>query len=434
MRLRACPRRRAMPAARATARSGSRSTVEPIRCTGMTRARARPDRRRDRLGGEQVRLGVDVDELRRRAGEADGLGGGDERVRRDDDLVAGADAERPQRQRERLGAGGHADGVLGARSRRRTRPRRPRARCPCVKAPLLATRPTTASSSSSSAGSAWSSRVIGMRGGAAGVAGAHAALQHGRRAVALGEHGAQGAAAAVVEAVDRRLGLAHARRDLAGAQADEVAQHDHLALVAGQRRERLGQRCQRVVVGASTRGSSSRTSSHGMARRWRMWSTATLRATRRIHAANGTSRCSYLRQGGQQLREHVLRDVLGLVVVADDAPRRSRTRCPRTAGRGSGGPPGRLPWRARRPARRRGPSSGPSSRRVCVRKGLQPPAPSSARRPRTRWARPESHMASCAGLAFRSRPSVIGIGHAARRSATRLEVGARGRPGCVTCA
>ena len=43
----------------------------------------------------------------------------------------------------------------------------------------------------------------------------------------------------------------------------------------------------------SLRSSSSRTSSHGMARRARMWSTATLRATRRIQAANGTERCSY---------------------------------------------------------------------------------------------------------------------------------------------
>ena len=62
---------------------------------------------------------------------------------------------------------------------------------------------------------------------------------------------------------------------------------------------------------------SWRTSSHGIARRWRMWSIATLRATRMIQAENGTSRASYLRQHGHQLREHVLSDVLGLVLVAD---------------------------------------------------------------------------------------------------------------------
>ena len=50
-----------------------------------------------------------------------------------------------------------------------------------------------------------------------------------------------------------------------------------------------------------------------------MWSTATLRATRMIQAENGTSRGSYFGELGHQLREHVLRDVLGLVVVAHDA-------------------------------------------------------------------------------------------------------------------
>ena len=78
------------------------------------RARARADRGRDGLGRQQVRLGVDVDETRRRAGEADRLGRGDERVGRDDHLVAGADVEDPQREREGLGAGGDAHGVLGA--------------------------------------------------------------------------------------------------------------------------------------------------------------------------------------------------------------------------------------------------------------------------------------------------------------------------------
>ncbi len=64
---------------------------------------------------------------------------------------------------------------------------------------------------------------------------------------------------------------------------------------------------------------SSRTSSQGIARRWRMWSTATLRATRMIHAENGTSRGSYFGELRHQLREHVLRDVFGLEVVAHDA-------------------------------------------------------------------------------------------------------------------
>ena len=50
-----------------------------------------------------------------------------------------------------------------------------------------------------------------------------------------------------------------------------------------------------------------------------MWSTATLRATRMIHAENGTSRGSYFSSLRHQLREDVLRDVLGLEVVAHDA-------------------------------------------------------------------------------------------------------------------
>ena len=65
------------------------------------------------LGGQQARHRVCVDHARSRTGEAHGLGGGDERVGRQDDLVAGADAERAQGEGERVGAGAHADGVLG---------------------------------------------------------------------------------------------------------------------------------------------------------------------------------------------------------------------------------------------------------------------------------------------------------------------------------
>ena len=45
--------------------------------------------------------------------------------RRDDDLVARADAQRAQREQQRVGAVGHADGVRRCRCRRRTRARRP---------------------------------------------------------------------------------------------------------------------------------------------------------------------------------------------------------------------------------------------------------------------------------------------------------------------
>ena len=80
-----------MPAARATSSSGSQVHGRAHEVDRDHAARARPDRGLDRISGQQVRERVDVDEPRRRAGEADGLGGRDERVRRHDDLVAGAD-------------------------------------------------------------------------------------------------------------------------------------------------------------------------------------------------------------------------------------------------------------------------------------------------------------------------------------------------------
>ena len=69
--------------------------------------------RLDDLGRDQGGVLVDVDEDRRRAHGGDRLGGRDEAVGRHDDLVAGADAERPQGQLERAGAGGDADRVIG---------------------------------------------------------------------------------------------------------------------------------------------------------------------------------------------------------------------------------------------------------------------------------------------------------------------------------
>ena len=88
------------------------STVAPNRCTGITQRTLRTEVALDDLRRQQVRVGVDVHQPRRGAHGADGLGGGDERVGRHDHLVAGADLERPQRERERLGARGDADGEL----------------------------------------------------------------------------------------------------------------------------------------------------------------------------------------------------------------------------------------------------------------------------------------------------------------------------------
>ena len=76
-------------------------------------AHARTQRGGDVLGGDQVRIGIDVDRHRRRAHRADRLGRRDERVGRHDHLVARADLQGAQRERERLGAGGHADREIG---------------------------------------------------------------------------------------------------------------------------------------------------------------------------------------------------------------------------------------------------------------------------------------------------------------------------------
>ena len=67
----------------------------------------------DDLGGDQMRVGVDVDQSRSRADGADRLRRGDERVGRHDHLVAGADLQRAQRQYQRLGARGDADREVG---------------------------------------------------------------------------------------------------------------------------------------------------------------------------------------------------------------------------------------------------------------------------------------------------------------------------------
>ena len=74
-----------------------------------------------------------------------------------------------------------------------------------------------------------------------------------------------------------------------------MAQDQDLALILGQLLERppeilaeLGARLGMAIVDHPT-------SSAGIARRERMWSSAALRDTRMIQAAKGTSRCSYFR-------------------------------------------------------------------------------------------------------------------------------------------
>jgi hypothetical protein len=79
---------------------------------------ARRDRRAERVGPDVVRVEIDVDEHRPRADPRDGAGAREERVRGGDDLVAGADATRHQREQQRVGAGRHGDRVAHAEHRR----------------------------------------------------------------------------------------------------------------------------------------------------------------------------------------------------------------------------------------------------------------------------------------------------------------------------
>ena len=88
------PRRSSTPCASPSARNASMSAGRPIWCTGMIALVRGGDRA---LGGRRVEVvgaRVDVGEDRRRAALPDRVGGGDERQRRHDHLVAGADARR----------------------------------------------------------------------------------------------------------------------------------------------------------------------------------------------------------------------------------------------------------------------------------------------------------------------------------------------------
>ena len=94
---------------------------QPDLVHGHDRLRALGDRALGRRGVEVVGQRVDVGEDRRRAALPDGVGRGDEGQRRDDDLVAGADARDVEREVQRGGAVGrghrvgraHALGVGG---------------------------------------------------------------------------------------------------------------------------------------------------------------------------------------------------------------------------------------------------------------------------------------------------------------------------------
>ena len=132
------------------------------------------------------------------------------------------------------------------------------------------------------------------------------------------QRGLERAAAAVVEAVDRALGLAEAIRDLARGEPRDVAQHEHLALLLGEPAQRLAQALRALEAGLVVA----------------LVARADL-LDRDLPAGAHVVEREVARHGGDpggerhvallvavdrrhQLREHVLRDVLGLVAVADD--------------------------------------------------------------------------------------------------------------------
>ncbi len=81
---------------------------------GHHRARPRAHHRQDVVGVDQQVVGVDVDQHRVRASADNGFGGGDERVRREHDLVARSDVDRAQREFQGIGAVADADTVRHA--------------------------------------------------------------------------------------------------------------------------------------------------------------------------------------------------------------------------------------------------------------------------------------------------------------------------------
>jgi hypothetical protein len=85
-----------------------RLTVQMHRHDGL---RPRRDRGSCRGGGQRQPVGIDIGKHRPRADHHDRQRGVGRRYRCGDDFVTGAHVERPQRQRERIRAGVHADGV-----------------------------------------------------------------------------------------------------------------------------------------------------------------------------------------------------------------------------------------------------------------------------------------------------------------------------------
>ena len=83
----------------------------PVKEHDDDRFRSRTDLRKDRCRADEVRFRIDVDEPRIGPRHQDRFSRRDEGVRGNDDLISGADAQRAQRQGDRVGSIPHADTV-----------------------------------------------------------------------------------------------------------------------------------------------------------------------------------------------------------------------------------------------------------------------------------------------------------------------------------
>ncbi len=140
------------------------------------------------------------------------------------------------------------------------------------------------------------------------------------RALHVAESGTQSAASAVVQPVNGRFGAAEAAGDLAGAEPDEVTEHDDLALLVGQRGERVAQ-YQRAVMGRLALVAHFGLTDVLARDRPALAHVVESDVARDAQDPRGEGHLPLLvlPDDRHELGEDVLRHVLGLVVVTDDA-------------------------------------------------------------------------------------------------------------------
>jgi tetratricopeptide (TPR) repeat protein len=181
-------------------------------------------------------------------------------------------------------------------------------------------RPSSGISARASASWAWiPARSCASWWAAEAAPGSRSAGDHGS-CLQLPEGGLQGAASAVVEPVHRALRLTDPARDLARREARDVTEHEHLALVLGEPVEGLTKRLRTVepdllvtLVGRPDLLERDLPPRAHMVQRH-------VPGHAQDPRLEGNLARLVLMDRRDQLREHVLSDVLGLMGIADDAP------------------------------------------------------------------------------------------------------------------